>query len=369
MRAWKVAAGLALAATTASAGGIERTAQSTAILFEKGNIVELSFGSVNPSVSGATTGAFAPFGAAGIASGDLAESYTNAGLAIKQDFSDRLSFALIYDQPFGANTAYPLGTGYFAQGSSATLASNALTGLLKYTTDANVSVFGGLRYQTMRAEANLIFAGYNVESETDGSLGYVAGVAYEKPEIALRIALTYNSAIKHDNAVVETGGAVPGASTLSYETPQSVNLDFQTGIAKDTLLFGGARWVDWSEFDLSPTSYTTAFGAPLVSYPSDTVTYTLGVGRRFNDTWSGAVSLTHEPSNAGNYTNLGPLNGRSGVTIGATYKQGQMEITGGISYIWIGDATTTVSAAAPTAVASFTDNTAVGAGLRIRYRF
>ncbi|UZD91963.1 OmpP1/FadL family transporter [Cognatishimia activa] len=371
MQAWKFAAGLVLTATTASAGGIERTAQSPTILFEDGNLVEFSLGFVNPSVSGETTGNFAPFGPAGLESGDLAESYSNLGFAIKQDFSENLSFALIYDQPFGANTAYPTSPSYFASDATATLESNALTGILKYTTDSNISVYGVARYQTIRAEANIPFipGGYSVSSDTNGAWGYTAGVAYEKPEIALRVALTYNSAIEHSNSVTEIGGVAPGPSTLSYETPQSLNLDFQTGIAADTLLFGSVRWVDWSELNLSPNSYTTTTTSALVSYPSDTFTYTLGVGRRFNETWSGAISITHEPSNDGFYTNLGPTNGRTALTVGATYKMDKIEVTGGVSYVMIGDAETTVSSAAGAAVASFTDNSAIGAGLRIRYRF
>lgn len=360
------AAVLTLLSTSAIAGGIERTAQSPSIIFEDGGVVELSFGVVDPSVSGVGVAA-----STGIGTGDLSERYSNTGFAIKQDFGETLSFALIYDQPFGANTAYPTGTGYIAAGSTATLESNALTGILKYKTESNFSIYGGVRYQTMRAEASLPFfgggIGYNVTSDTDGSFGYVAGVAYEVPDIALRVALTYNSAIEHENIVEETIGVTSPPSALTYKTPQSVNLEFQTGIAEDTLLFGSARWVDWSEFNLSPADYVGAASSALVSYPSDTVTYTLGIGRRFNETWSGAISLTHEPSNAGTYTNLGPTNGRSGITIGATYKMDKMEITGGVSYAWIGDATTVIGPFSP--AANFTDNTAVGAGLRIRYRF
>lgn len=46
------ASALALGATAATAGGIERSSQSTAILFEKGNYAELNFGGFSPDVSG-----------------------------------------------------------------------------------------------------------------------------------------------------------------------------------------------------------------------------------------------------------------------------------------------------------------------------
>ena len=378
IQAWKVAAGLALAATTVSAGGVERTTQSVGIIFEEGNVAELSFGSVNPKVSGVGAGAAvsAATPSPGDPSGNMTEQYMRFGFAYKHQFTDALSFALVYDQPFGANVDYPTGTGYFAAGATAELKSNALTGVLKYTTENNFSVYGGIRYQTLQAEANVPFvAGYTGSSDTDGSVGYLVGVAYEKPEIALRVALTYNSAITHDWSIVETGGVAPGTSTTSVKTPQSVNLEFQSGIAKDTLVFGSIRWVDWSEFAITPNNYfqTTlagsGVGSSLVSYDDDRVTYNLGVGRRFNETWSGAISVSHEPSAGGYASNLGPTDGQTGVTLAATYKKGNMEVTGGVSYVWIGDAQTRSQPVAPIAASDFEDNKAVGVGVRVRFRF
>jgi len=100
---------VAVSATAAHAGGIDRTGQSVGILFEKGNYVEFSVGRVPPSVSGvATTG--------GAASGDMAANYNQIGGGMKYQINDNLSAALIVDQPFGANVDYPAGTTYFAGG-------------------------------------------------------------------------------------------------------------------------------------------------------------------------------------------------------------------------------------------------------------
>ncbi len=35
-------------------------------------------------------------------------------------------------------------------------------------------------------------------------------------------------------------------------TPQSVNIDFQTGIAANTLAFANIRWVHWDQFAVTP---------------------------------------------------------------------------------------------------------------------
>lgn len=359
---------LALTTAAAQAGGIDRSGQSILALFETGDYVELSFGRVSPSVAGTAT---APYG--GFASGDMAGDYNQIGMAVKTDLGERLSFALILDQPFGANVSYPVlalpPNVYYAAGSVATLETTAVTGVLKYTTASNLSVYGGLRYQTMRAEASAPFvASYSVTSDSSAAAGYLVGVAYEKPEIALRVALTYNSKISHDFDTVESSlltGGFDVAGTTTVNAPQSVNLDFQSGVAKDTLVFGSIRWVDWSSFVIDPTNYPP--GSPLVSYDSDTVTYSLGVGRRFNENWAGAVSIGYEAPVGGFASNLGPTDGRKSLTIGATYSRDKLKITAGVSYVMIGDADTTLDDS--NAAGEFRDNDALGVGIRVGYSF
>ena len=357
----------ALAMTTAAAhaGGIDRSGQSIGAIFETGDYAEFSFGNISPKISGK---AVASLG--GFVSGDMVASYTQVGGAVKTKLSDSLDFAVILDQPFGADVAYPTGTNYFAQGSLATLSTTDLTAILKYRTASNFSVYGGLRYETMSASAKVHFvAQYKVKSDTQSDIGYVVGVAYEKPEIALRVALTYNSKIAHDFGVVDssllTGGAnVPG--TTSIESPQSVNLDFQSGVAKDTLVFGSIRWVNWSAFVIDPPRYPAP--GPLVSYDEDTITYNIGVGRKFNDNWAGSISLGYESQAGGFASNLGPTDGRTSVTIGAAYTTAnKVKIAGGISYVQIGNAQTTLNDT--TAASDFKGNSAVGLGLRISYAF
>ena len=95
-------AGLALAAGMAQAGGIERSHSPYAILWEKGNYAELSFGRVSPDVSGTFMGA---------GSGDMSGNYNQIGLAVKYALNDSVDLAVVFDQPIGADVAYPLGTG------------------------------------------------------------------------------------------------------------------------------------------------------------------------------------------------------------------------------------------------------------------
>jgi long-subunit fatty acid transport protein len=237
-----------------------------------------------------------------------------------------------------------------------------VTALLRYKFQNNVSLYGGLRHQTVKGVVALA-SGYTLETNNDSELGYVVGLSWEKPEIAARVALTYNSAITHSLESVELGAPSAGFDT---EVPQSVNLEFQTGIAKDTLLFGSIRWQEWSAFVINPPVFDGLPGTPtpLVSYASDRVTYNIGVGRRFNENWSGAVTLGYEPSDGELTGNLGPTDGFASVAVAATYTMDNVKITGGVRYVEIGDATANVGPGAP-----FTDNSGVGVGIKVGYTF
>ena len=360
---------LCMAAGGAYAGALDRTGQSVDVLFENGRYVEFSLGYISPEVDGKSINPIGPFPAGG-ESGDIGVSNFNFGAAYKADLNETWSYAVIFDQPFKAEVEYPDATGYFAQGSTAEFNSYAITGLLQYNLESGFSVYGGLRFQRTDANAKIGFVnGYEVETSQDWGMGYVAGVAYEKPEIALRVSLTYSSEISHSNDVTETflnGAVATPESTADFETPQSVNLAFQTGIATDTLLFGSVRWVDWSDFDLSPDQYVGAVNQPLLSYVDDTVTYRLGIGRRINENWSVAASIGYEENTGNLFTNLGPADGGESIGLAAIYTQGPVEITTGLRYLRIGDTTTAVQG---NPASEFNNNDAVALGVKVGYRF
>ena len=358
---------LALSVSGALAGGIDRSGQSIAVIYEDGDYVEFSLGVVSPSVSGIGT-VFSGAASNGVSSGDMAATYFQLGAAYKREVNENIDLAIIFDQPFGANVDYPSGS-YFANDAVADLATSAITTVVNYTTASNFSVHAGLRIQSFNAEASVPFVSdYTATADTNIGYGYLIGAAFEKPEIALRVALTYNSAIDHSLATSETSTALggPNTSTTEITTPQSINLEFQSGVATDTLVFGSVRWVEWSAFDITPADYfTLTGGGSLVSYANDKVAYSIGVGRRLNDTWSVAATLGYEGASGGFSANLGPTDGNFSVGLGATYTNDNMKITGGIRYVAIGDAQTTLDNA--NAASNFTDNNALAIGFKIGY--
>lgn len=355
-------AALALISGAASAGGLDRTGQPVGIIFEEGNYAEFTVGHANPELTGQD---LAPFATS--STGNVGQSFTQVAAGLKYEFSKDLSFSLIYDQPWGSDISYPTGGSTYLGGTQAFANSDAITGILRYKFDDSFSVHGGLRYQQVDGNITLsglaygALNGYNVNLSRDAAVGWLAGGAYERPDIALRLAVTYQSAIEHNFATQDTAGA---DSTTTTKTPQSVNVDFQTGIAADTLLLASVRWVDHSQTQLTPTN----IGVNLIDI-SDSTTYNLGVARRFNQNLVGSISLGYEAEKDDNLVSpLAPTNGFQSISLGLQYSKDNYKISGGIRYTMLGDAFAETGTP-DVARSSFEDNNAISFGLKFGYYF
>lgn len=378
---------VALGSGAAHAAGIERVAHTVAPLFEEGeNYVEFSLRHVKPTVDGRDADAFGGFDM-----DDVASSFNSVGFAYKREFGNGFSAAVILERPFGADLDYPVGNPLVQEGSlalggtSLNVTSTALTGLMRYKMDNNFSVYGGLRLD--QAEGDVLLSGaaygpvngYQVDLDKDVAVGWVAGVSYEIPEYAARVSLTYNSSIEHEFDTSESGplvdpdgpGPYPalpllnGESSTEVKTPTSVVLDFQTGIAADTLVFGQLRWVKWSEFRVDPANFVTVTGEGLVDL-EDSTELMLGIGRKFNEQWSGSISINREFDNDDLVSPLAPTNGKTGITLAAIYTRDNMKITTGINYTKLGDADPET---ADEARAYMRDNKLIGVGMKVGFTF
>ena len=371
------------AAGAIHAAALEQTVPATIrLLSHEGRYLEFNLAFTSPHQDG--SGVTIPPNPIGIppgtypgSTGNMLEDRWTFGGAWKDDITDKLSYALIVDQPLMADTSFGPGTFPFQTslygGSSADLKTFQITGALAYEVTPNVTLYGGLRAQQLDASAALSFVfDYSVDAERKWGYGYLLGASYQIPEYALRVALTYHSKISYDLDTTETssitGAPLSNQTSTDVDTPQSVTLEAQTGIDPKTLVFGSIRWVDWSEFEISPPDYEVAINAligqsrPLVDYQDDWWTYTLGVGRQLTDTLAGSLSISYEPSVGGEMTTLGPYDGRTVGTAALTYEMGQIEITGGLSYGVLGDTFNVLGT-------DFDDGSVWGAGLRIGYTF
>lgn len=152
--ALKTTAALLLTTAAAQAGGIERYNQGLAPLFEDGNYVELGFGHVSPTVSGAYSVGLAT----GRDTGEIGKSFNQVGLALKYQFNDNLSGMVMLNEPFGADVAYNASSPLdLLGGTQAEVNSLHLTAVLRYKMDNNIGFHGGVNLS--RADGNVTLAG------------------------------------------------------------------------------------------------------------------------------------------------------------------------------------------------------------------
>ncbi|AXY57571.1 transporter [Acinetobacter chinensis] len=398
---------------------------------------------------------------AGTQLGDMANSYQFYNAALKVQMTEHLSFGLIYDQPYGADAEYSkadqrhkvlndklsgdLGVsqvGAFTAGDEATNVSvdtQTLSFIFGFQPTENWNIYAGPVYQTVKGDVSLHgsaygplggvtclplgskvtcsqganvqgastltrFTGYKASISENSSVGWLAGLSYQIPEIALKASVTYRSEIDHEVMVDETmpysilmGSKIPqmkkdykfNEAKTDITTPQSINLDFQTGIMANTVAFAQLRWVDWSEFKIRPNKFgqlaegLTAYhakengindrkGFDLVAYEKDQISANVGIGRKFNDQWAGTVMVGWD-SGAGNpVSTLGPTDGYWSVGLGGQFSPTpQSFIQAGVKYFMLGDAKSQVASHFGTDVyaAEFKDNDAIGYSMKIGYRF
>ena len=263
--------------------------------------------------------------------------------------------------------------------TNVSISSQNFTGLLgvKLGEKKNIQIYGGPTIQRLEGDVHLrgnaykTASGYDANITRDTAYGWMAGIAYLKPEIALKAALTYRSEIDHDVTLTENfpalGAAGVGTNEITITTPKSVNLDFQTGLNPTTLLTAKARWVPWSDFAIKPKIYGSASGLNLVSYDDDAWTAEVGLGKKLSPQLaiSGAVGYD---SGAGNpITSLGPVEGNWNVGLGAKYNlTPEWAVSGGVKYLMFGDAKAKLPDGS--IVGDFQDNDGWVYGVRLSYQ-
>ena len=260
--------------------------------------------------------------------------------------------------------------------------SNTLTliGGMKFGAQNQFQVYGGPVAQRLQADVKLRgnaykgAAGYTSHSGPDQSYGWIAGLSYSKPEIALKAALTYRSEIDHTMDIAETlpGLAIQGKnpslnSTFDITTPESFNFDFQTGVNPTTLATAKVRYVPWSDFLIRPTLYTQASKLPLVDYSDDQWQVELGLGKRLAPNFAVSGSVGWD-SGAGDPTSsLGPVEGYYSVGLGAKYDvTDNWAVSAGGKYLWFGDAKGTLPDGS--IVSNFKDNEGYILGVKLSYQ-
>ncbi|GLQ34364.1 membrane protein [Amylibacter marinus] len=346
---------LATTATGALAGGLDRATFSSAILFEEGTHAEISFATTSPKVSPQTDTAFG--GAALNSAWQVTERFNTGIVRFKTDLSDKVAIAFeVNNNPYGVDINY----GAFAASAfsavsdlaslSANLSSSAMTLSGKYKVTDRFSVIGALKLVEIGGSANVsvplaagigagavtsigladIGAGAGIVTlEGDSAIAPIIGVSYEIPDIALRVAASYELGVE-TNPIVNSINPTYSGGAGSIKTPDVMLLEFQSGVAKDTLVFGAIRRANWSD---AQVTMSAVYDNLQLSDFDDSTTYTIGVGRRFSDKFSGSLTLTHAPSDCDSVSLLAPTCENNTLSIGGKYSVGNgTAISAGVSF-------------------------------------
>ncbi|MCX0334040.1 outer membrane protein transport protein [Acinetobacter radioresistens] len=433
-----------LPATGVFAAALDRSGQSISAFLQPGNYFEAGISVLDPDVSGREAGSSTTRRDIG----DMAGDYYFPSAALKLQLTDNFSFGLIYDQPFGADAEYTGNNIFVANPTDPILGTlpittadvGGVTGDTKVEVDTqnismifgfqpneNFNIYGGPVYQSVKGSVSLrgraysLYNGYDANMKESSDIGWLAGAAFQIPDIALKASITYRSEIEHDVNSSESitiadnlssltpgqlggllGSLGPSGAALApvlqqalianaqegktkITTPQSVNLDFQSGIMANTVAFANVRWVNWKDFSIRPYKFGQVSevvgklpqvnrpnGFNLVEYSDDQWSATVGVGRKLSEQWAGNVSVGWD-SGAGNpVSTLGPTEGYWNVGLGLQFSPApNYFIAGGVKYFMLGDAKaqTGAQAGSDVYVAEFEDNDAWAYGLKIGYRF
>jgi long-chain fatty acid transport protein len=369
---------------TVYAAGLERSSQQIDALFEKGTYAEIGYTHLAPDVSGTDTD--------GNHVSDLAEDFQTFNYAVKTDLTPSLRVALIFDEPYGAKVKFEgdnnfIATDFPASDANTRVAvkSKNVTTLLGYNLNKNIMIYGGPALQEVSAETHLRGktygknSGYNMTFD-DIAVGWVAGMSYAKPELGILASLTYRSEIEHESTIHED---VPLADLVfagnyshnnkgGLTTPESVNLNMQTGLNPSTALYAKIRWVPWSDFTYYPpvlkaaTQTAVGRGLPLANYHDDQTSVEIGLGKRLNQNLAISVSGSWDSGSGDPAPTLGPVQGYWGAGLAAKYNFNKnVAFSLGGRYTWFGDAEGEVSDGR--IVGNFQDNNGYAVGMKLSY--
>ena len=351
----------AFSALAASAGGWETGKLDTSFMHSEGNYVELSFGSLDYSVSGTTQ--------AGV-SHDMANDQTRTNVSGKFNFGSfdigLTSFSSGAIQMDGQSAHASNCAQEFTRCSvvpSADVSMNTTALLAQYEINENFSVLGGLRRVTLDAgSVTTFFATYNLDATS--KTGAVYGLAYERPEIALRLEVIRSEAMSF--GLSGTAAAVAPLTGSDMAVPEATTINFQTGIAEGTLLMASAHRVSWAN---SQINIDVPANGPLDldSSFTDTTSYSLGIGRALSDATAVNVSYSWEDGAGATSTSAFTMsNGSKTLSLGVRHTIGDMTLSGGVSYTQVGDVVTEPAAGI---TANYENNSVKSFGVKVGYSF
>ena len=332
---------LLLFAQTSFSAGMEKSSQTIMPFLEPGNYAELGIAQLKADISGQVQNqdSLAQIGVSDFSTGNLVnKNYLFITGAVKLQLRPDLSVGFLFDKPFGTDLDYryrpetvigPLDI----ESVRVKFDSNNISIPVGYQPDAHWNFFAGPVLQTLKGEVELggqnyyLLNGYTSDLKQDFSVGWLAGLSYQIPEIAFRTSLSYRSPVKHTFDVQEqlpiaTPVTLTGKTTV--KTPQSVNFDIQTAVSTTDLIYASLRWVEWKDFYVQPPTFQEVLNAysvydsslknvRMIQYNQNQLSAKAGLIHKWNSDWSSAHELSWDSGTDDSLSTLNPSNGYLGI--------------------------------------------------------
>lgn len=393
-----------LIATQSYAGGWEASPLDTAFMYKDGSYGEVSVASLDYAVKATALrnpGGVAP---ATFSEKNIVKNQSRPNFSVKSSFSNfslglsSFNSAAMKLNGSGPSFAFGANLSTTANGSaipSADAEIDTLALIGKYNLTENFDILLGANQNSLQKSTATTSRGtYNISSKSGTSEIY--GFAYSIPDIAFRLELiaqprtkltastTYDPSAYggYTIATARAGGeltcpaatSTAGDGTGTYATvnfnstlhrPETYTLNFQSGIAEDTLLIGSIHKTNWSKAQIDVPTGCSASSTG--SKFTDTTTTKIGIGRKLTDNWSILASFQQETGGKKSSESLFTVNnGYQSLNLGASYKMDNITISAGYSYTDIGDVSIDIGG---TNYATYKNNTASALGLKIGVSF
>ena len=249
-----------LLASPAFSGGWEASRLDSSMMYQDGSYAEVGASSISYDIKGTTQ-------ATAGTTHKMAKDQTRTSLGFKMQYGDfdigltnYLSGAIQLDGQ--ATAAHKSGATCPVVGLAINQCSVVPSGdvdmkslalLARYRLNDNISFLGGINRYSVSNGTVQTLSGY-YEKVSGDEMVPLAGAACENQEIALRVELLVQ--LETDiglTAKTSAAKAAPttAASNSKLTVPQTITLNFQSGIAEDTLLFGSIHQADWDNAQIS----------------------------------------------------------------------------------------------------------------------
>ena len=356
-------------ATSAIAGGFEASRLDTKFMYEEGNYAEASSASLDYDVIADTRSVQGPRLSENSVKTSQARnvvsfktSYTGIQIGLTKFKSGTIQLdgsASIYSENHPDCADYTSADVDCQKGgpvpkTDVDLDTFALMGKLDVS-DEFEFIFGLKRNKLEDSTVTTTRGAFTLTGQSN--TGGLVGFAYSKPEIALRVELLMQPSTNisapttfvasnwaKDRIAVAGSGCDSDDYTASFnttmKTPASTTLNFQSGVTKDTLVFGSIHRVDWSSAQINADT-----GCPQTKAAStfwDTTTYTIGAARKMSDSLALTASFAKETGGSNTTASLFTVNnGYNAINLGARYTIGKVTISGGYNHTELGNITVT----------------------------